>query len=347
MALLNSGIENLQQMPMPSAGMKSADPSILEQILGAAKSAAPYLLPGIALPAMAISDALDARSRNQQAMKDTQGMDYGQLAQYWAARDPEKAAKYAEIAQSQQPKGYGQTFTSGGRIYQLTTDAGKPVDLGPAPAEAPKFSISGGYITQNGIPVSELPMSARERAQEARANEQLALSRASAAREEARFRAEQSASTSTAAKVKGLPPVERSKVEAKANMYAMARKNIDRLSSIVRTADSVQLADPRSTVGAQAASLATQIQDAYRDMANLGVINEADVPRIENVVPGATSLPTIAKGKAAALEKYRVFAKELDQGLANLGYRVRKPANGESPMVDYSSKYGLKPRDGK
>jgi len=194
MALLNSGIENLQQMPMPSAGMKSADPSILEQILGAAKSAAPYLLPGIALPAMAISDALDARSRNQQAMKDTQGMDYGQLAQYWAARDPEKAAKYAEIAQSQQPKGYGQTFTSGGRIYQLTTDAGKPVDLGPAPAEAPKFSISGGYITQNGIPVSELPMSARDRAQEARANAQLALSRASAAREEAKFKAEQAAS---------------------------------------------------------------------------------------------------------------------------------------------------------
>ena len=127
----------------------------------------------------------------------------------------------------------------------------------------------------------------------------------------------------------------------------MARKNIDRLSSIVRTADPVQLADPRSTVGAQAASLATQIQDAYRVMADLGVINEADVPRIENVVPGATSLPTIAKGKAAALEKYRVFGKELDQGLANLGYQVRKQAKGESPMADYSSKYGLKPRDSK
>jgi hypothetical protein len=136
-------------------------------------------------------------------------------------------------------------------------------------------------------------------------------------------------------KERGLPPAEKAKVEAKANMFAMARNNIDKLSRIVRDSDPVQLADPRSPVGAQAASLATQIQDAYRVMADLGVINEADVPRIENVVPGATSLPTIAKGKPAALEKYRVFGEQLDQSLANIGYRRKQPADsgaGNQPM---------------
>jgi hypothetical protein len=256
---------------------------------------------------------------NQQAM---QGMSYEDLAQYWADKDPAKAKQYADLAQSQNPKtrevfsrtegvvndqgetGVLLTYRNGEQEFKPVKYSPDAVKQGRAPA-APRVPVGMMWDPEQGRAVQIPGVPVRSPAGRA------------------------AGGSVVSPKERGLPPAEKAKVEAKANMFAMARNNIDKLSRIVRDSDPVQLADPRSPVGAQAASLATQIQDAYRVMADLGVINEADVPRIENVVPGATSLPTIAKGKPAALEKYRVFGEQLDQSLANIGYRRKQPAKSQ------------------
>lgn len=274
--------------------------------------------------------------QNQRMANETQGLSYGQLAEYWAQRgDVEKAKQYAELDARQKPQVREVFARSENVIDPQTGQSGMLLTYRNGEQEfkpiqySPNAQPSGRAPATPRVPVGMMWDAAQGRAVPIPGVPQKPVSVGKG--------------SSLPVSPKGLPPVEKSKLEAKANMFAMARNNIDKLSDIVRTAAPAELADPRSPVGAQAASLATQIQDAYRVMADLGVINEADVPRIENVVPGATSLPTIAKGKPAALEKYRIFGEQLDQSLANIGYR-RKPVSEQPKTTDYTSKYGLKPR---
>lgn len=130
-----------------------ANPELAKALLAAAASINPYSRNRFGNLAGAISTGLGTYQQGQQEAQQKQAIAsvggegperYKALAQYWADKDPAKAKQYLDLAASlspQKPKGFGQTFTSNGRIYQLT-DSGEPIDLGPAPQEAAKAPTS-------------------------------------------------------------------------------------------------------------------------------------------------------------------------------------------------------------
>lgn len=87
--------------------------------------------------------------------------------------------------------------------------------------------------------------------------------------------------------------------------FEMGTTMLGELESLIKTTPASRLLDPTSRENAKAKSLTTQLGDIYRssEFADLGVINPADVPRIEAVVADPTSWRGALQGKDSQLER--------------------------------------------
>lgn len=89
---------------------------------------------------------------------------------------------------------------------------------------------------------------------------------------------------------------------------------LKQLEQLVNSTPQGVLLNPRSREYARAKSLTTQLGDIYRspEFADLGVINPADVPRIEAVVADPTSLSGALQGKDSQLERIKMMRQMLE-----------------------------------
>lgn len=95
--------------------------------------------------------------------------------------------------------------------------------------------------------------------------------------------------------------------------FEMGNRMLDEMEQLIRSTPQGVLLNPTSRENAKAKSLATQLGDIYRskEFADLGVINPADVPRIEAVVADPTSLRGAAQGKDSQLERIQQMRQML------------------------------------
>lgn len=178
MGLLN---EKIMPLDYASSALANYQPAQLDQSndQGLADRILPFI-PGIGAFYLAGKEYNAAKKGQAQALRDTQGMNYQQLAEYWAQQgDVEKARQYAELAQAQNPKtrevfsrtegvindqgetGVLLTYRNGEQEFKPVQYAPNAQPAGRAPA-APRVPVGMMWDAEQGraVPIPGVPVKA-------------------------------------------------------------------------------------------------------------------------------------------------------------------------------------------
>ena len=209
-------------------------------------------------------------------------MDYQGAADYLASKGEfEQSGALAKLRSYMTPDGveYGlnpQTGINpdtGAPEFFVTNKQGKPKFLGIT--EKHKLDVKGGWVVgPNGEFKAPVPMTPQERQAQARADEQLKLSRSEAEAKRAREAAD------SAAKTQKQEQERLSKFNSVNDLDSTLAAYKQELQGTSR----IDLANPTSEKAIRLGSLATQLQMAYKNAAELGAISGPDWAIINRII---------------------------------------------------------------
>ena len=215
----------------------------------------------------------------------------------------EQAGALAKLRDSMMPTGnefglnpqLGVNPATGSPEFFVTNKGGVPKFLGIT--ERPKLDVKGGWIIgPDGQPAKPLPMTPQEAAAQSRAEAQLGISGANLnlSQQEAQARREREARDAA-----DKAAVRQRERDSKYKAVNDLDTTLAAYEEVLKTASRADLANPLSDKAVRLGNLATQLQMAYKNAADLGAITGPDWAIINRIV----ATPSGAKAALMGPEK--------------------------------------------